>query len=254
MDHQKVYDAIILKAKSENRIKETYYNRKKSNFSLAYYENHHIIPRCMNGNNDSSNMVLLTAREHYICHKLLTYIYPTNRKIICAFFYMTNSKKNKHIKSARDFSYAKELISTIAIPEHQKIKQRNLMLGKIPWNKGKKNIYSEDVIKTQSEKRKKWIEEHKNDPNYIKKIEKLKKCNLGKHFSEETKKKMSLNHFNCEGENNGMFGKKHKLESLKKMSLSVKNRKKIKCEYCGKELNKLNYIKWHGENCKYKDL
>lgn len=35
-------------------------------------ETHHIIPKCMNGTNDQSNLVTLTIREHYICHRLLT--------------------------------------------------------------------------------------------------------------------------------------------------------------------------------------
>jgi NUMOD3 motif len=36
-----------------------------------YKETHHIIPRSMGGDNSSYNLVDLTAREHFICHKLL---------------------------------------------------------------------------------------------------------------------------------------------------------------------------------------
>jgi hypothetical protein len=39
---------------------------------IGYVEKHHIIPRCMNGANTKNNIVLLTAREHFICHVLLT--------------------------------------------------------------------------------------------------------------------------------------------------------------------------------------
>ena len=63
---------------------------------------------------------------------------------------------------------------------------------------------------------------------------------------------MSDNHYDCNGKNNGMFGRSHKKESLEKMSIHVKNRKKIKCEYCYKEMNNMNYKKWHGEKCKQK--
>lgn len=38
----------------------------------SYYEKHHIIPQSLGGTNDSSNIVALTAREHFICHLLLT--------------------------------------------------------------------------------------------------------------------------------------------------------------------------------------
>jgi len=41
------------------------------------YETHHILPRCMGGNNDLSNLIRLTPREHLICHILLTKMVPT---------------------------------------------------------------------------------------------------------------------------------------------------------------------------------
>ena len=38
----------------------------------GYVENHHIIPKSLGGSNDPKNLVKLTAREHFICHWLLT--------------------------------------------------------------------------------------------------------------------------------------------------------------------------------------
>ena len=38
----------------------------------CYTENHHIIPKSLGGSNDSDNLVALTAREHFLCHWLLT--------------------------------------------------------------------------------------------------------------------------------------------------------------------------------------
>lgn len=37
-----------------------------------YSERHHIIPKSLGGNNLKDNLVKLTAREHFICHLLLT--------------------------------------------------------------------------------------------------------------------------------------------------------------------------------------
>jgi hypothetical protein len=51
------YDALIDKA--QNRTVE------------GYFEKHHIIPRSFGGNGSKSNLVKLTAREHYIAHALL---------------------------------------------------------------------------------------------------------------------------------------------------------------------------------------
>ena len=47
MNHQKIYDLIIQRAQSENRKK-----LKKTNSLYVYYENHHIIPKCLDGTNE----------------------------------------------------------------------------------------------------------------------------------------------------------------------------------------------------------
>lgn len=44
----------------------------------GYTERHHITPRCMGGNDDPSNLVALTAREHYVAHLLLANIHDHN--------------------------------------------------------------------------------------------------------------------------------------------------------------------------------
>ena len=38
-------------------------------------ESHHIIPKCLGGIDDKSNLTKVTLREHFICHWLLTKIY-----------------------------------------------------------------------------------------------------------------------------------------------------------------------------------
>lgn len=64
--YTKWYYEIINNATSQNRIK-----LDKNNLNYKYYEKHHIIPKSLGGNNLQSNLVLLTGREHYICHLLL---------------------------------------------------------------------------------------------------------------------------------------------------------------------------------------
>lgn len=119
MNHQKIYESIIQKAKSENRKRLI-----KINVRYVYYENHHIKPKCLSGNNDKENLVLLTSREHYICHKLLTYIYKGNRKLACAFHKMTYGNTNKCVKTSRDYAYAIELIRNTVISEETRDKKR----------------------------------------------------------------------------------------------------------------------------------
>ena len=114
MNYQKIYYDIIEKAKLETRRKG----------KGIYYESHHILPKCLNGSDDKENLVLLTAREHYVSHKLLTYIYKGNRKIVNAFHRMTFDKKGKHNISARDYAYAKELKANTPISEETKQKMK----------------------------------------------------------------------------------------------------------------------------------
>jgi hypothetical protein len=58
LKYKKWYDNII--------------NNAKSRILSGYVEVHHIIPRSLGGTDDKSNLVQLTAREHFICHILLT--------------------------------------------------------------------------------------------------------------------------------------------------------------------------------------
>lgn len=56
----------------------------------GYFEKHHIIPRCMGGSNDKSNLVLLTGREHFMAHMLLWKAYPKNGSFAFAATFMSN--------------------------------------------------------------------------------------------------------------------------------------------------------------------
>lgn len=58
---KKIYNGLINRVKNENRVK----------CGEKYYENHHILPKHMGGNDNPDNMVLLTFREHVIAHYLL---------------------------------------------------------------------------------------------------------------------------------------------------------------------------------------
>ena len=62
---------IVLRAQYEYDVRKT--NKK---IHGAYYEVHHILPKSLGGSNDKTNLVMLTAREHFICHWLLVKIYP----------------------------------------------------------------------------------------------------------------------------------------------------------------------------------
>lgn len=45
--------------------------KQRSKKDGCYYERHHILPRSLGGNNSKTNLVYLTAREHFVVHLLL---------------------------------------------------------------------------------------------------------------------------------------------------------------------------------------
>lgn len=83
------------------------YNQKKS-FPNQYFEAHHILPKSLFPlwKNRKSNLVMLTAKEHYFCHELLTKIFP-GRSMNYALVRLTYSRF--HHPSARQYERAKLL-------------------------------------------------------------------------------------------------------------------------------------------------
>lgn len=79
MNYANIYNKIIENAKIKNNIDN------------KYYEVHHIIPKCLGGSDNKENLVKLTLREHYVCHKLLAEIYKDNKSIWHAYWMMTIS-------------------------------------------------------------------------------------------------------------------------------------------------------------------
>lgn len=65
--YSRIYDNIIDRA-----IKRNLKSRIEAKKILGYVEKHHIIPKCIGGSDDDNNLVYLTAKEHFVCHRLLT--------------------------------------------------------------------------------------------------------------------------------------------------------------------------------------
>lgn len=178
MNYQKIHDQIINRALTEARLKN----------NGIYYEQHHIIPRCLGGTDTQENLVLLTAREHFIVHKLLCEIYPDNQKLLHAYWLLSNKLASK----------GQYRIYTVSNREYNRLKIEIAEISK-KMNTGR--IYSDDIKKKMSEiktgkKRKPFTEEHK--------------CKIS-----EAKK----------GHKSGMFGKQHSIKTKKKMSATRKKKK-----------------------------
>lgn len=117
MNYQRIYDQII--------------DRGKVRKLEGYKEKHHIVPKCLGGNNSRSNLVELTAREHFLCHWLLTRIYPTDSKLAYAFWFMSHQKNNSQERFYKVSSriYA-EAVSNLKMTDEHKAKIKKTRVGK----------------------------------------------------------------------------------------------------------------------------
>jgi hypothetical protein len=140
----------------DNKYRNWYFNIINSARSTplqGYTEKHHIIPRALGGLNVKDNIVSLSAREHYICHLLLTKFVKDEfcNKMINALWFLSN--KNTVKVNSRLYSKLKQDLSSLrkgntfgknnkGIPkttEHRaKIAAcaQAFKKGHIPWNKG----------------------------------------------------------------------------------------------------------------------
>jgi hypothetical protein len=134
----------------------------------TYQETHHIIPKSLGGSNKKENLVKLTAREHFICHWLLTKMVnePSHKASMqYAFFRMsqtndtfTNQRykvKSHHYEIIRkNLAEAASHTHTGRIHSVESKEKRSQLLkgrvsptkGMVAWNKG---IPTPEAVKTK---------------------------------------------------------------------------------------------------------
>lgn len=120
----RLYKTIISNASSRDAI-------------VGYTEKHHIIPKSFGGDNSKDNLVTLTAREHFLCHRLLTKITTGDyrRKMLSALCFLSGRHKHAGVKwSSRQYAIAKVYRSEfnrMSTPWNKGIKT-----GQVAWNTG----------------------------------------------------------------------------------------------------------------------
>lgn len=137
---------------------------KRSNIS-EYSENHHILPKSFKcgGEHDPTNLVKLTSKEHFICHRLLPKMVldkTLRLKMICAVLYMSygNGKKPSYIPPAWVVQNIRVSLSKLKTGTKGKKwteSQRAKLKNRVPHNKGVP--MTEESKANLREKRKKQI-------------------------------------------------------------------------------------------------
>ena len=189
------YYAIVNNAKSQKRSKK-----------ISYYEKHHIIPRCdpFNGDNSKDNTVLLTAKEHYICHLLLTKmcVGVAKYKMVCALNNMSRkSDGQQRYLTSIQYEKIKRLLSECKTGTKHHPETLEKFKKRIPWNKGKTKYNDERIAASALAM---------SGENHHRPMK-------GRIVSDEVRLKQSIAKT---GENNPFFGKTHTIDSKSKMSIA----------------------------------
>ena len=204
-----------------NKYTNIYFNIIKSaqirDLLSGYSEKHHIIPKSLGGSNKKDNLVILTAREHFICHWLLTKMVEGDdlRKMKHAIWRM--------LVQGRDFQIRYK-------PNSHTYDSLRKKYGSL-----RKGITTPDEVKQKISKANKGRLAGKNNPMY------------GNTHTAESRKKISEK---AQGRTPWNLGVTHTDEVKQKMSTLALQRTKYKCEHCGVECVKCNYNRWHGDNCR----
>jgi hypothetical protein len=164
----------------------------------VYTEQHHIIPKSLGGSNEKSNLVALSAKEHYLCHLLLSKmtVGVHKKKMLYALYCITHVRNKgqvtRHIPSAKQYATIKEewQESIQGRPAHnkgkpmsaeQKEKLRKANLGKPSYDRT--DAINEKISKAQIgiSKGKGRISNRKGITMSTEQKEKIRQTMLGKN-------------------------------------------------------------------------
>jgi hypothetical protein len=166
--------SIIKHAKNENREKGC----------GIYYEKHHILPKSLfsKWKKEEKNLILLTAREHFFCHQLLTKIYPSN-KMFYALWRLANDNQNNYcVKGSREYERIKlTWIKLLSVP----------FISRFGEEKAKEIIKKRSLAMTGRKQSEQEIFKRANSPKFKEGIKRASEKRKGTHKPEEEKLQIS---------------------------------------------------------------
>ena len=216
MNYQKIYNDLIT-------------GRQRKILTEGYTERHHIIPRCMGGDDNKENLVDLSASEHFVAHQLLVKIYPKNEKLIYAAHMMTfgNSTQKRNNKL---YGWIRSRLS-----EQASIRmsgEGNPMFGKKLSVEHRRKIGIAGMGRVVSEETRR-------------KLSDAGKARVGRTVSEETRQKMS------EGKQGHIVSEETR-QKMRKAHLgkALGPHQVVSCPFCPKCGGNSVMQRWHFNNCK----
>ena len=211
-----------------NKYTKTYFliiARAQDRTINGYTEKHHIIPKSLGGADHPTNLVSLTAREHFICHRLLVKMTTgtDKRKMSRALWALSQMDKlnARYHPNSRVFQLIRE--------EYVK----TLIGRKLPSEVVEK-IRASNTGKTQSDETKR----------------KRAESRTGFRNTEETKQKMREA---AERRWANTFDDTARIQKIKEARAKQKiTTVQVTCPHCGKVGGNRIMPRYHFDNCKFK--
>jgi hypothetical protein len=244
------YNQIVKQA--QNRVVE------------GYTERHHIQPRSLGGADTPDNLVNLTAREHFVCHWLLTKMTTGEDR-----YKMLNALRIMRAEKHGQQRYETVITGRV----YESIKKEYAQLQSERFSGENNPMYGDKFYRSEDGKQRQRAAVS-GDNNGAKKEEarqKISNSKLGKKrdaFSEEWRAKMSESK---QGEKNNRYGVTVSDETRQKISDKIRGRKQTEeekarraeanrgkakpkklCPHCEQMIAVNTYSRWHGENCSLK--
>jgi hypothetical protein len=236
-------------------------DRAKNRNLGSYTEKHHIQPRSLGGTDESSNLVALTAREHFICHWLLVKITTgkDRHKMLNALRMMRAEKSGQERYNTKITARVYESIKQeyAELQSKQFIGKGNGFYGKTHTEEARQKISEANKGRVQPLEEK----EKQKAAWAARRDQGLKRAGYSEEFKKERSKKYS-------GEGNPRYGVDVSDETRKKIGDKIRGRKQTPeekltrslanmgkkretklCPHCDRSVAVNGYARWHGSNC-----
>jgi hypothetical protein len=246
------YNQIVKQA--QNRVVE------------GYTERHHIQPRSLGGADTPDNLVELTAREHFVCHWLLTKMTTGEDR-----YKMLNALRMMRAEKHGQQRYETVITGRV----YESIKQEYAQLQSERVSGENNPMYGDKFYRSEDGKQRQRVAVS-GDNNGAKKEEarqKISNSKIGKKrdaFSEEWRANMSKKK---QGENNPRYGVELSKYTRQKIGDKIRGRKQTEeekarraeanrgktkpkklCPHCGEMIAVNTYSRWHGPNCRHRPV
>lgn len=251
--------------------------RRQKDAPSGYKELHHVTPKALGGTDCTSNLVYLTAREHFVAHLLLAQIHGGAMWTAAAFM------SHKDVTSARGYRCSSRIYAMLR--ENDAARKSIMYSGESNPFFGRKHdsnalskmrrprvnkdrLYGRKVpgigaiissvlsykprdVTVDTTIRDRIDEMFRRDRSTQAMVNYYRRSAGQRAVERDISGERNPNYGNGQaisGSRNPMWGKTH--SDATKDKIAAKARRTLVCPHCGKESNIANAHRWHFDNCK----